>query len=362
MKRLRRRYKRSRRLGSYFAIGFLIIALAVGTLAYLQSGSSASIQSPIASTPTASRYVLKLNGAITPSSAGPLIAVSEGLFQRRGLSVELRHGINDADVTSAVAADDRVIGLASAQGFLKARAEGLPIVAFAASYAISSVEFFALSSVKLLGPRDLEGKRIGYEPSPEIATILYAFIEANSIAQSGMTIVESDHSLSDLENGKIDILIGHLDVEGQALERAGIPYRSLSPDSFSVHGMGPVYFANEQALSSPGDLENFLIAIASGWNDAYSDYDRTISVIARAIDDKLSSGQISHFMDAQRRLLRPYGARFGELDPRQFRVTQAQLLQQRIIREPIDLSRAVNYDVLTDVYRANSDVFSRIEP
>jgi hypothetical protein len=126
--------------------------------------------------------------------------------------------------------------------------------------------------------------------------------------------------------------------------------------------MGPIYFANEHAFFLPGDLERFLIAIANGWNSAYSDYHRALPIIARSIDDKRSLAQISRFMDAQRRFLRPYGARFGELDPQRLKNVQDQLLQQRTIQQPIDLTRAVNYDILTEVYRANSDVFSRVEP
>jgi putative hydroxymethylpyrimidine transport system substrate-binding protein len=177
-----------------------------------------------------------------------------------------------------------------------------------------------------------------------------------------MEIVESDHALPDLRGGKIDVLIGHLDVEGHASENGNVPYRSLSPDSFRGHAMGPVYFANERAFSWPGNLEKFLIAIANGWNATYSDYDRTVPILARFIDDKLSSVQISHFMGAQRRFLRPHGARFGELDPKHLNNLQGQLLQQRIMRQSIDLARAANYDILTEVHRTKSDMFSRIEP
>jgi hypothetical protein len=126
--------------------------------------------------------------------------------------------------------------------------------------------------------------------------------------------------------------------------------------------MGPIYFANERAFSSPGNLQKFLIAIANGWISAYSDYQRTLPIIARSIDDEPSSAQMSRVMDEQRRFLRPYGARFGELDPQRLKNLQDQLLQQRMIRQPIDLTRAVNYDILAEVYRAKSDVFSRIKP
>jgi hypothetical protein len=64
-------------------------------------------------------------------------------------------------------------------------------------------------------------------------------------------------------------------------------------------------------------------------------------------------------MDAQRRFLRPYEP--GELDRKYLNNLQEQLLQQRIIRQPIDLERAVDYYILTEVYRTRSDIFSRIK-
>jgi hypothetical protein len=312
MKRVRRRTGRSRS-SLYLAISSILVCLAIGLFGLRLQRTPDEV---LGLAPSSREYVLKLNGAIATSSAGAIVALADDLFQREGLSVQLLRGAGDVDAISSVAADDHVIGLASAAGFLKARAEGLPVVAFAASYFVSSVEFFALSNTKLFAPSDLEGKRIGNKASPEISIILHAFIANNVIAQSTLQIVESDAALADLLNGKIDVLIGHQDIEGQGLESAKTAYRPLSPDSFGIHAIGPVYFANERAFSAPGNLERFLITIANGWNAAYSDYSPTISVIARFIDDGSSSAMIGRFMDAQRRLLRPFGTRFGELDLR----------------------------------------------
>ena len=307
-------------------------------------------------------YVVKLNGAITPSSAGTIVAVADRLFGREGLSVSLLSGGGDADAIASVVADDRVIGLASAAGFLQARAEGSPIVAFAASYIVSSVEFYVLPNTKLLTPSDLEGKRIGYKAGPVISTILQAFITRNSIVQSQLAIVESETALTDLLNGKIDVLIGHRDIEGLTLEGIKADYRSLSPDSFGLHAMGFIYFAHERAFSSPGNLENILTGIAKGWDAAYSDYDRTIPLVAGSIDAKSSPALVSRFMDVQRRCLRPFGTRFGELDLRRLRILQSQLLQRRIIQQPVDLTRAATYDILTETYRTELNTLTRIEP
>ena len=251
MNRVGRRAKR-RRPGVYLAVGVVAFCVAVGGLGlHLERGQS----KPLATLPPSSKeYVVKLNGAVTPSSAGVIVALADGLFGREGLSVSLLSGSGDADAIASVVADDHVIGLASAAGFLKARAEGSPIVAFAASYIVSSVEFYVLPNTRLLTPSDLEGKRIGYKAGPEISTILQAFITRNSIVQSKLAIVESETALTDLLNGKIDVLIGHRDIEGLALESIKADYRSLSPDSFGIHAMGPVYVAHERAFSSPGNL------------------------------------------------------------------------------------------------------------
>jgi ABC-type nitrate/sulfonate/bicarbonate transport system substrate-binding protein len=131
MKRRRRRARPRVRLTSVLVAGFLVIGMAVGLLG-LQPRLLGTAAGPVAV--SASDYVLKFNGAITPSSAGVLMAISDALFQREGLTLRLLRGTGDADVISAVADNDHEIGLATAEAFLKARAEGLPIVAIAASF------------------------------------------------------------------------------------------------------------------------------------------------------------------------------------------------------------------------------------
>src|SRR6266702_2297520 len=358
---MKRDRRKARRVGSgvHLFTGLFIASFLVVIFVFrLEPGQSEALKSEIAP----AQYTLRLSGPISPSSAGTILALSDGLFLREGLSISLVAGADDSDAISAVAADENTIGLASAAGFLKARAEGIPIVAFAASYIVNSAEFYSLPRISVLSPSDLEGKRIGYRPGPEISTLLQAFVARNGIAQSKLQLVETDKPLQDLVDQKIDVLVGHRDIEGQELDRLNVDYRSLSPDSFGIHFAGPVYFAHQRAFSKQRNLQKFLIATANGWKAAYSDYERTVPIIARAIHAPPPPPLISRLMDAQRHLLRPFGARFGELDSRRLQVLQAQLLQRRIIREPIDLTRAIDYDVLKEAYRREANTLNRIEP
>jgi hypothetical protein len=60
-------------------------------------------------------------------------------------------------------------------------------------------------------------------------------------------------------------------------------------------------------------------------------------------EDNSSPVDLSRVMDARRRLLRTSGTRLGELDSQRLKSLHELLLRRRLIRQPIDLSRAVNY-------------------
>ncbi|MGY8679160.1 ABC transporter substrate-binding protein [Bradyrhizobium sp. UFLA05-153] len=356
---MKRARPRTAHLGSRILVG-LIVACALMTSAFLWLRPTRSEALRPKDLPA--QYTLKLNGPISPASAGAIVGVADGLYARAGLDVRVVGGKADNDAIAAVAADENTIGIASTAGFLIARSQGLPIVAFAGSYAVSSVEFFALPETTLLMPSDLEGKRIGYRADPDLSSILYEFIAKNSLAESKLLLTNSDTGLQDLVDRKIDVLLGRIDVEGLELARLKIDYKALSPASYGVHAAGPVYFVQERALAKRLNLERFIIATANGWSAAYSNYERTGPLIASSLDTPLPLPLISRLMDTQRHFLRPYGVRFGELDARRSRVLQSQLLMRRSIRAPVDLNRAFDYDVLNGAYRSEAINLNRIEP
>lgn len=358
MTRVRRRAPTARL--SWYAVAWLVVACALASFVFVWLKPSRS--EAFKPTPLRPQYTLKLSGPISPASAGTILAISDGLFARAGLDLRLVAGSGDGDAIAAVVADENTIGIASAAAFLKARSEGLSIVAFAGCYITSPVEFFTLPDTTLLRPSDLEGKRIGYKKGPELSTVLYEFVARNSLAQSKLVPIESDVPLQDLLDRKIDVLLGRLDIEGQELARKNIEHKTLSPASYGVYAAGPVYFIQEHALRKRRSLEKFIMATAEGWNAAYADYDRTIPVVANSIDTPLSPSLVARLMDRQRGYLRPYGTRFGELDERRIRILQAQLLRRRILQEPVDLTRAVNYDVLKEAYRSEANNLNRDEP
>lgn len=293
------------------------------------------------------------------------MAVSDGLFAQEGIEIELARGADDTDAISAAINSEMVVGLSSAAAFIKARADGAPIVAFATAQYVGPIEFFLLPTAQLAAASDLEGKRIAYPVSLEASVTLRSVIEKNSIAQSRISLLESKAPVSDLLGSKVDILVGRRDVEGVQLELAGGNYRSADPSSFGVQTVGAVYFANERAFARSRTLQKIISAIANGWTAVYSDTRRAASIVSDSMSSHPALEAVSAFLDAHRGYLRPLGARFGELDARRLKSLQTDLLRQHIIREPIDLTRAINYDIIPEAYRLEAPeakASTRIEP
>lgn len=67
-----------------------------------------------------SKYVIKLNGAITASSAGLLVAAYDGLFTQGDQGDTGSREATTADAISAIMNREMIVGITSASGFIKA--------------------------------------------------------------------------------------------------------------------------------------------------------------------------------------------------------------------------------------------------
>ena len=331
-----------------------VIAVFVGVAAAwlaVSSRQSSPVRAVMSERPRLSSLTVRWNGPITPAASGIIVAKADGLFAREGLSVALEPGIRDDDVVQRVADNEDVIGQVSASAFLRSRANGLPIIAFASSYMVSSVELYALANTKLNSPDDLQGKSIGYDPGSDREIAVEALLRNKQVARSQIRI--SDHAtVSDLLLGKIDVLAGRAEMEGDELRARKIPFKILSPDAFGIHSVGSVYIASERSIAHAPDMpQRFLAAVIAGWDALYEDRDRAVAIIQQQIDPNVAKTGVVNFLDRQRAYIRPFGARTGELDLNRWRELQDRMLAQRQMAKPVDLTTSIIFSLVPELYR-----------
>jgi len=295
---------------------------------------------------------VRLDGPFDPSFAGEMIAAQVGLFQHEGLRIELKPGTSETDTVRRVSDDTDTIGVANAESMLLARANGAPLVAFAAAFVESPVVFCTLEKSAIRTPGDFVGKRIGYRPGQDTSIIYQAMMARLQMSRSLVHEVKVESDMTPFLNGEVDVWPGHAGVDAYTLKQEGVAYNVISPDSYGVHVPGTVYFTAERTVrENPQLIRRFLRAVIAGWELTYADYATSIPLIAAFDTGRLTPDLIRFRLEQQRALLRPLGARFGEFDDTHWQVLQAILLQQRLLKEPVELWRAVTYDFLRDAYR-----------
>jgi ABC-type nitrate/sulfonate/bicarbonate transport system substrate-binding protein len=302
--------------------------------------------------PTPLFATVLLDAPFDPAFAGEMVAAKVGLFQHEGLTVELKPGSSDTDTIRRVSDDTNTIGVAKAENVLLARAEGAPLVAFAASYVESPVVLYTLERSGIRAPSDFVGKRIGYQSGQDTAIIYQAIMAKILLSRSAVREVKVGSDMMPFLNGDVDVWPGHIGVESYTLKQKGIGYDVISPGSYGVHVPGTVYFTDERTIRKNPDLiRRFLGGVIAGWQMAYADYATSTPLIASFDSANLKPDYVRFKLEQQRTSLRPLGARFGEFDDTHWRSLQTILIQQRLLKEPLDLSRVITYDFLRDAYR-----------
>jgi ABC-type nitrate/sulfonate/bicarbonate transport system substrate-binding protein len=295
---------------------------------------------------------VRLGGPFDPKFAGEMVAFSAGLFGHEGLRIELRPADVSKDAIDLVATGADDIGVTSGEKFLLARSQGLPIIAFAAGYLKSAVVLYSLRESGIRAPVDFVGRRIGYQSGRDTAIIYEAMMARLLFSRSKVHEISVGEDIAPLLSGDVDVWPGHVGVESFIMERQGIRYNVIDPGSHGIHWPGTIYFTNERIFWQKYDqIQRFVRAVLAGWELVYADKEKVIPLISAFETARLTPELVRFKLEQQRDFLRPLGARFGEFDQTQWRSMQDMLRQQKIIIGTVDLSKAVSFDFVRDVYR-----------
>jgi ABC-type nitrate/sulfonate/bicarbonate transport system substrate-binding protein len=327
--------------------GTMVVALA--TAGYLMRLQPAAEPKAAEVLPSAS---LRLNGPFDPGHAGEMVAARAGLFDREGLHVELKADNPDVDPLHSVSVGIDTFGTATAENFLVGRSQGARLIAFAGAYLESPVVFYVREKSGIYTPNDFAGKRIGYQPSQDTAMIYQALMARLVLSRSEMHEVSVGSDVTQFISGAVDVWPGHVGADAYGFRQKGLGYDILTPANFGVHVPGTIYFTTEKtAHEQPELVRRFLRAVIAGWELTYSDEVKSIPLIASYTPTVLMPELVRFWLEQQRELLRPFGARFGDFEETHWRSLEDILVQQKRIKEPIDLSGAVTFDSLRNTYR-----------
>jgi ABC-type nitrate/sulfonate/bicarbonate transport system substrate-binding protein len=292
--------------------------------------------------PEPDKVTVQLSWFHSVEFAGFYVADQKGYYADENLVVTLKPGGADVLPAQEVADGKADIGVTGGDQLLIARSQGLPLEAIAAIFRQSPVALMALADSGIKTPQDLVGKRIGvispnYDNNNDIQVL--AMLRQAGIDQSKVElVVTEDYSVGSLTSGAMDVYSGFAMNEPVDARLRGIDVNLILPQDYGVSIYANVLFARQQTLGERSDVvQRFVRATFKGYQYAIEHPDEA-GDLALKYDNTLDLAFQRASMQAEIPLIDTGDVPIGTMDSPVWQNTNDILLQQGLIKSPVDLN------------------------
>ena len=249
-------------------------------------------------------------------------AEAAGEFDDAGLDVKIRQPSDPSAPIKQVAAGRVDLAISYEPEVMRARDEGLRVVAVGALVRGPLTSIISLPKAKIDGPEDLRGKTVGTAGIDYQAAYLDSILAAQDIPRGSVKVRNVGFNLTPtLLTGKVDATLGAFwNYEGIDLEQRGRKPRIIRIEDAGVPVYDELVFvANADALETQGPvIRRFIAAVARGTGSLRRNPEGGLKALLRAnrdLDPKLQRAVVKATMA---RFIPPRGKPYGWQDPRQW--------------------------------------------
>lgn len=225
--------------------------------------------------------------------AAPLLhALEAGYYDEEGLDVEMDTGNGSLEAIPRVASGTYQMGAADLNSLIKFRDQN-PDLDVKAIFMIYNKPAFSIVGRKSLGveePKDLEGKTLGAPATDGAFAQWDAFVKANDIDTSNITIENVGFPVREpmLAQEDVDAITGFSFSSFINLKAAGVPEDDISVMLMGDYGLdlyGNVIIVNPDfAEENPEAVEAFLRATTKGFMDTFEDPETAVKSVVKYND------------------------------------------------------------------------------
>lgn len=248
---------RLRRLGTAALI-------AASTLVAMSGGAQA-----------AEAVVMRLNFTPWGMHAQYYAAQHEGFYKAEGLDLEIRPAAAGQQNEVLIATGREQFGVSNVDSFIKARANGVPVVAIMADQPETPNSIITLASENITKPADLKGKKLSWFQS-NVAAMIDPLLAAGGLKQSDINFVvlTRGSELQMLAAHQVDAIYGYYYGQPLTLEMKGFATNVMALKDYGVHLYGTIVYTSESiARKNPELARKFLRATLKGliWTKDHMD-------------------------------------------------------------------------------------------
>src|SRR5690606_7288590 len=189
-----------------------------------------------------------------------VVAQALGLFEKRGLGVELVPPADPSIVPRAVAAGQADIGIHYQPNLYLDHAAGVPLVRFGTLVETPLNTLTVLADGPVKDIADLAGKRIGFSVSGFEDVMLGRMLEQAGVDKDGVELINVNFALSQsLMAGRVDATIGGFrNFELTQMRLEGAEGKAFFPEEHGVPAYDELVFVTRPDLAGDDRLARFL--------------------------------------------------------------------------------------------------------
>lgn len=217
--------------------------------------------------------------------AGFYVALEKGLYKAHGLDITFLPGGLDSNPIKAVLSKSADIGQAGGvEQVISARAQGLPMLAFAAIHRDTPHALISLDRKPIRDAKDLPGKRIAIAYGDAAELLFKAFLSKAQIDPTVITLEPFRFDLITLINGQVDAVTGFMTDQPVTLKEKGQNPVVLSYASQGVHSYGYTFFTTEEYRANNQEVvKAFYAASREGYEYTFAHPDEAIAITKKAL-------------------------------------------------------------------------------
>jgi ABC-type nitrate/sulfonate/bicarbonate transport system substrate-binding protein len=256
------------------ALGAGVAALSVGGSGLLTACGSSSKSSKASSSGGAADFgslVFQLSWIKNVEFAGSYFADNKGYYKKNGFSgVTLLSGGPSVSQDAVVASGKAFVGMSTPDITAAAILKGAESVVLGAVYQKNPFCVMSLAKTPINNPKEMIGKKIGVQAINQ--GVFNAFLQANGLKASQMTVVPVQFDPTPLANGQVDAWFSFVTNEPNLLKEKGIDTANFLLNDYKYPLVSQVYVALKKSVDEKRDaVKAFLKADITGWHETLKD-------------------------------------------------------------------------------------------
>ena len=281
------------RMLTRFALAAVSIILAACSSAATPVPTAAPTAAPAASASAAAsataepkwtgpldKVTLRLDWFVNGTHAMYFVGRSTGIYAAQGIDLTIGEGKGSGSTAQIIGSGGDMFGICDISTAAVAADKGAPIAAIATFDRTTTMDITVLASSGITKPADLKGKKIGGTPASAAIVLLPAFLKANGMTMSDVTVVNVDAAATQqaLVEGRIDGIAEFTVSQAPVVEIVlGKKVNLVKFADFGVNQFGVGLITNTSLIKSNPDLvRRFVRASIESWAYAQKNSDEAV--------------------------------------------------------------------------------------